>query len=77
MPDRLLEELVGVAARSDRVYAHEWRPGDLLMWTTAGPCTGHTLTRVRAAPARHAYGATARFSGRRVAGGRRPSRLSA
>jgi alpha-ketoglutarate-dependent 2,4-dichlorophenoxyacetate dioxygenase len=35
----LIERLIGAATREDRVYAHQWRAGDVVMWDNR--CTMH------------------------------------
>jgi alpha-ketoglutarate-dependent 2,4-dichlorophenoxyacetate dioxygenase len=37
--ERLLDELVAIASTPQRVYVHQWRPGDLLIWDNR--CTMH------------------------------------
>ena len=49
--DALLEELFIQVEQPDLVYAHHWRPGDLLLWDNR--CTVHARTDFDPAERRH------------------------
>ena len=48
--EALLDELWSYTEDAALTWTHSWRVGDLVLWTTAAPCTGATpSTRTRAA----------------------------